>query len=419
MGKRGHGEGTVYRNRGKWAGALTVGFNSAGEQQRRYVSGATRREVLDKLDELRRQRDAGHLITSTRGMTVEEYFADWAVGTIAHQVAIGDLRESTADNYLDIADRLIVPYLGRHRLEELKPVHLREWLATLRGTTNSRGRPFASRTVQLAHAILRRALNDALRDELVTRNVALLVKSGRVTSPTIEPLRPEELKALLAEAPNDRLHALWLLLISLGLRRGEALGLHWDDIDFEARTLSVRRSLQRRRTQERTPSGRRRGHLVEVETKTAASVRKVALPDVLVEVLLRHREQQSVERASADVWVEPQLVFTTHLGTWLDPQNVYGFWHALCDRAGVRRCRPHDLRHTAASVLLMQGADMRTVMEVLGHSRMATTSDLYTHVLDEVKVDAAHRMDAFIRGLAGERRTEGGGNRPAGARRSR
>ena len=100
-------------------------------------------------------------------------------------------------------------------------------------------------------------------------------------------------------------------------------------------------------------------------------------------------------------------VHTTHLGTWLDPQNVYSFWHALCDRAGVRRCRPHDLRHTAASVLLMQGADLRTVMEVLGHSRMATTSDLYTHVLDEAKTDAAGRMDAFIRGLAGERRTDG------------
>ena len=400
MGKRGHGEGTVYRHRGRWAGAITVGFTPDGEQQRRYVSGDTRKECLDKLDDLRRLRDTGHLVATTRGMTVTDYFDEWAIGTIAHQVAIGELRESTADNYLDLADRMIVPYLGRHRLEELKPVHLREWLATLRGTTNARGRPYSSRTVQLAHAILRRALNDALRDELVTRNVALLVRAGRVTTPDVEPLRPDELKLLLAEAPNDRLHALWLLLISLGLRRGEALGLHWDDIDFEAKTLSVRRSLQRRRTKELTPSGRRRGHLVEVETKTASSVRTVALPEVLVEALREHRERQDLERAEALAWVNPNLVFSTHLGTWFDPQNVYVFWHALCDRAGVRRCRPHDLRHTAASVLLMQGADMRTVMEVLGHSRMATTSDLYTHVLAEVKADAAMRMDAFLRGLS-------------------
>jgi integrase len=417
VGKRGHGEGTAYRNRGRWAGAITVGFNREGDQQRRYVSGDTRREVLEKLDELRRQRDSGHLVATTRGMTVKDYFDEWAVGTIAHQVAIGELRESTADNYLDLAARMIVPYLGRHRLDELKPVHLREWLATLRGTTNARGRPFSSRTVQLAHAILRRALNDALRDELVTRNVALLVKAGRVTSAEIEPLRPEELRLLLAEAPNDRLHALWLLLISLGLRRGEALGLHWEDIDFDAKTLAVRRSLQRRRTGELTPSGRRRGYLVEVETKTAASVRTVALPDVLVEALLEHHDRQDAERRDALVWVNPSLVFTTHLGTCPDPRNVYGFWHALCDRAGVRRCRPHDLRHTAASVLLMQGADMRTVMEVLGHSRMATTSDLYTHVLAEVKADAATRMDAFLRQISSVTGDGGTDDADAGATR--
>jgi len=399
VGKRGHGEGTVYRNRGRWAGALTIDIAADGTQRRRYVYGDTRREVLARLDDLRRQRDAGRLIATTRGLTVAEYFSEWAAGTVAHQVAIGELRESTADNYLDLADRMIVPYLGRHRLEELKPVHLREWLATLRRTITARGRPYSSRTVQLAHAILRRALNDAVRDEVVPRNVALLVRSGRVTSRDVEPLRPDELRRLLAASPGDRLHALWLLLISLGLRRGEALGLHWDDIDLERRTLSVRRSLQRRRTDERTPSGRRRGHLVEVDTKTASSVRTISLPSVLVEALIAHRARQETEIAIAPVWVDPNLVFTTQLGTWLDPRNVYGYWHALCDRAGVRRCRPHDLRHTAASVLLMQGADMRTVMEILGHTRMATTSDLYTHVLAEVKADAAQRMDTFLRGL--------------------
>ena len=136
-----------------------------------------------------------------------------------------------------------------------------------------------------------------------------------------------------------------------------------------------------------------------METKTDASVRTIALPDVVVDALRRHRATQDSDAAEATVWVNPNLVFTTHVGTWLDPRNVYGYWHELCDRAEVRRCRPHDLRHTAASVLLLQGTDMRTVMEILGHSRMATTSDLYTHVLAEVKADAANRMDTFLRGL--------------------
>ena len=399
MGRRGRGEGSVYKRRDGWAGALTVPSAGGDRQQRRYVYGRTRREVQERLDQLRRQRDSGILVPAHRGMTVAEYFQQWAVATIAHQVALGELRESTADSYLDLAERIIVPHLGGQRLEDLRPAHLREWLATLRRTTNARGRPYSARTVQLAHAVLRRALNDAVRDEILPRNVALLVKAGRVTSPAVQPLRPDEVRSLLAEASTDRLHALWLLLIALGLRRGEALGLHWDDIDVERGRLSVRRSLQRRRTAERTPSGRRRGRLVEVDTKTDASVRTIAMPSLLTHALRDHRDRQAAEQADALVWVDERLVFTTHVGTWLDPQNVYKQWHDLCDRAGVRRCRPHDLRHTAASLLLMQGTDMRTVMDVLGHSRMATTSDLYTHVLDEVKADAATRMDTFLRGL--------------------
>jgi integrase len=136
-----------------------------------------------------------------------------------------------------------------------------------------------------------------------------------------------------------------------------------------------------------------------VPPKTIGSIRRIALPGVLVDALTAHRQQQVVEREAASYWGDDDLVFTSSIGTWLEPQNVYKAWHELCERAGVRRCRPHDLRHTAASILLLQGADMRVVMDVLGHTRMSTTSDLYTHVLHEVRVDAAQRMDTFIRGL--------------------
>jgi len=136
-----------------------------------------------------------------------------------------------------------------------------------------------------------------------------------------------------------------------------------------------------------------------VPPKTAGSIRRIALPGVLVDALDVHRQQQGTERQAASFRGDDDLVFTSSIGTWPEPQNVYKAWHDLCERAGVRRCRPHDLRHTAASILLLQGADMRVVMDVLGHTRMSTTSDLYTHVLHEVRVDAAQRMDTFIRGL--------------------
>ena len=177
------------------------------------------------------------------------------------------------------------------------------------------------------------------------------------------------------------------------------MALRWSDLDAERGTVRISRSLQRRRTAGPSLDGRLRTELVEAPTKTEASVRLLALPAIAATALTHHRSQQRQEQSTATFWADPDLIFTTTAGTQIDPQNVYHQWHALCDRAGVRRCRIHDLRHTAASLLLLQGAEMRTIMDQLGHTRMATTSDLYTHVLDEVKRDAANRMDSLLKNL--------------------
>ena len=216
------------------------------------------------------------------------------------------------------------------------------------------------------------------------------------------PVTDIEPRALLAAAADDRLRVLWLVLISLGLRRGEALALRWSAIDLDGGTLEGRASLQRRRTNEVTPSGRRRSTLVEVDPKTEGSVRTLALPDVLVEALRQQRRVQTAERLAARTWVDASLGFTTSVGTALEPRNVSRSRERVCERAGLdRHLRIHDLRHAAASFLLLQGADLRTVMEQLGHSRLATTSDVYVHVLDQVTRDAASRMDGFLRTIAG------------------
>lgn len=398
--RRGHGEGSIFRRAsGGWAGAVTVGIDGSGRQRRRYVYGASQREVRQKIDALRRQQDAGIVVGTSRGMTVEQYLESWVAGTLTEQVAAGTLRPRTKEHYSDVAERHVIAYIGRYRLEELRPPQLRAWIAELRGKVSERGRPLSARTIQMAHATLRRALNDAVRDELIPRNPALLVQPGRVPRSNIAPLTLAEAKALLATAATDRLYALWLVLMSLGLRRGEALALRWSDFDFEAKTVLISRSLQRRRTEEPSGRGRFRGELVEEPPKTEGSVRTLALPPSLIDVLKQHRIRQKRERLAAVFWADPDLLFTTGAGTAIDPQNIYKAWHGLCDRAKVRRCRPHDLRHTAASFLLLQGADMRIVMDQLGHTRMATTSDLYTHVLDEVKRDAANRMDALLRNI--------------------
>ena len=160
--------------------------------------------------------------------------------------------------------------------------------------------------------------------------------------------------------------------------------------------MTIRRSLQRLRGDKDPTTGRRRGELVEVAPKTEGSAATIALPASLVTALREHAEVQQLERMVAVAWVDPGLVFTTSVGTALEPRNVNRSWSTLCDRASVRKVRLHDLRHSAASFMFAAGVDLKLVQTTLRHSRLATTADVYAHVLDEVQHQAADRMDGLL-----------------------
>jgi len=193
---------------------------------------------------------------------------------------------------------------------------------------------------------------------------------------------------------------MWLTLLAVGLRRGECLALRWSDLDLDAGRLTVRRSLQRLRGERDEDTGNRRGRLVEVDPKTEASSATVALPASVVAELREHRQRQRVQRLAAPVWADPALVFTTGVGTALEPRNVNRAFETLRERAGIRHVRLHDLRHAAATFALAAGVDMKSVQTMLRHSRMATTADLYAHVPEEVQVAGAQLMDDLLRELA-------------------
>ncbi|MDP9408204.1 MAG: site-specific integrase [Actinomycetota bacterium] len=321
-----------------------------------------------------------------RPLTLGEYLETWLRDTLP-----GTVRPSTAASYASLTRQHIVPTLGHHRLDRLTAVHIRAFLRA-KGTEPSArtGRPLSPRTLQYLHAVLRLALEQARRDDLVQRNVAGLVAGPRLQQREMQPVTPEEVSRLLASAATDRLAPLWLLVTALGLRRGEALALRWEDVDLEAGHLRVRATLQRVE-----------GRLVRADVpKTQASRRTLPLPAVVVDALRAHRAAQLQDRLAAPVWQDATLVFTTSVGTPLEPRNVLRSFQELCERAGLRRLRIHDLRHAAASFLLLQGVDMRVVMGTLGHSRLATTSDLYTHLLEPVQRQAADRMDALLRDMA-------------------
>ncbi|MBS2546429.1 site-specific integrase [Catenulispora sp. NL8] len=220
--------------------------------------------------------------------------------------------------------------------------------------------------MQYAHAVLASALNHAVSEDQLPRNVTKLVpmKTGRPVR--FEPLTLEEARRLLSAARAHRLHALFELALRTGLRRGELLGLRWTDLNLDAGTLSVRRTLQR------LPE---RG-LVFLPPKTKASERRLALPTECVHALKQHREQQVAEREAArTVWKEQGLVFPTRVGTPIDPVKLRRYLGTLCDSVKVRRIRFHDLRHSCTTLMLEQGVELVTIKELLGHAHIGVTAD--------------------------------------------
>lgn len=324
---------------------------------------------------MQNQRAAGAL--PSRAMTLNA----WAQ-TFLEQVAEPRVRPSTLRGYRSDFRLHIIPSLGGYRLDQLQPAHLeRLYEAKL-----SHG--LSPNSVRLIHATLRRALNVAVRWGVVSRNVALLVDPPKVPRFLVEPLTISEARQLLRAARGDRLEARWALGLSLGLRQGEVLGLWWSDLDLVTGRLSVVRQLARRRSS---------GESVRFTgLKTARSVRTLSLPSPLIASLLAHRERQHAEINLCPAWADSRLVFASPLGTPLDHSNDAKAFTRLLNKAGVRRVRLHDLRHTAASLLLADGVHPRVVMELLGHSQIGLTMNTYSHVLPSLLDAAAVSMEGTL-----------------------
>ena len=237
----------------------------------------------------------------------------------------------------------------------------------------------ASQSVIHMRGVLRNALQRAVKHELVARNVAELADAPRLIRKEIQPFSPDQARRFLAAAEGDRFEPLWILAITSGLRQGELLGLQWGDVDLEAGTVAVNRSLQRFD-----------GKLQLAELKTAKSRRRNPLPRMTVDALKRHREGQV---DSGRPPLPTGFLFTSTTGTALEPRNVVRAFKALLVKGGLPDIRFHDLRHSAASLLIAQGVPLRTVMEVLGHSTITLTANTYAHLFSEAKRDAASAMD--------------------------
>jgi integrase len=236
---------------------------------------------------------------------------------------------------------------------------------------------------------LRSALNIAVKWDLLPRNVAALVDPPKVARTQFKVFLPEQARAFIQSIKNHRLEALFSTALALGYRQGEALGLQWADVDLERGTLTVKQALQRVN-----------GKLLLVPTK-ADKVHTINLPSVTISALHAHRSRQHQEQlAAASQWREAGFVFTTQIGTPLDARGVIRAFDQILKRAALPKIRFHDLRHSAATLLLAQGVSARYVSELLAHSSVSFTMQTYAHVLDQTKLEVAAKMDAILSPVA-------------------
>ena len=332
---------------------------AGGKRVRRSFYGKTRRDVLHKLDLARREwADSGGVVPGRQ--TVASYLRRWLI------VTGPALRPRTAQNYRRIIERSIIPSFGKRRLDRLRRPEIQGWI----GDLTDAGK--APRTIKNHHAVLRRALNEAMRQGELPHNPALLATLPRIPQTEIAPLTVEQTAAFLDHVEGHRLEALYWIAAALGLRQGEILGLRWEDIDLDGHALMVRKQLQRLR-----------GRSYLVEPKTSASRRVVPLPAPIAARLRVRRQAQREEQLAAGIaWAGNPfgLVFTREDGSPIVAETLTEHYQALLQEAELPRKRFHDLRHGAATFMIAHERwPIEVVQIALGHSTPAITSAIYVH----------------------------------------
>jgi integrase len=291
------------------------------------------------------------------------------------------VRFNTRNSYKDNIRLHIDPHIGHIKLQRLTALDIQRLLNTLKQ------KGLAPRTCQYIYSILRKGLSQALKWGLISFNPSDGVDRPRVPKHQIIPLNKEQAKLFLktAKKRQDPYYALFVLAISTGMRSGELLGLQWEDIDLKNARLSVRHTLIARTK-------------TLAEPKTNKSRRVIELSDVAVAALKQHRKKQAEKRLKNPNWDSTfDLVFCTKNGTPFDNSHLtQRHFHPILEDAGLPQVRLHDLRHTAATLLLQAGEHPKIVQEMLGHSTIAMTLDTYSHVIPSMQKEAAKKMNVLL-----------------------
>lgn len=366
-GRNTNGEGTIYRRKdGRWEAAVYA-ITTSGVSKRIRVYGSTRGEVSAKLLEVKQKRQNGVPIPN-KSWRVGEYLGYWLTNTVKP-----NLRSSTHERYEATIRLHLRPHLGNVRLADLSVPTVQTFLSAKLAEGRS------VRNVQIMREVLRAALSTACREELLTRNVAGLVRLPKWEQREIRPWSPQETYSFLQAASSDPLYPAFVLATYYGLRRGEVLGIRWEDIDFEQREIRIRQQVRRTN-----------GQLEVGPLKTKSSRRNLPLLFAVQDALLEQANSRSTD-----------LIFTTANGQPVEPHNFTRSFQRICRQQGIRRIRFHDLRHTAATLLKDCGVPDRDIQLILGHSTITTTQQIYQHDSMESRRTALEKVERLFRRSTG------------------
>ena len=377
MTKRGNGEGSIYRRKdGRWTAEITL---EGGKSK--FLYGKTRREVQEKLKTALYEQQKGMLVTGPQ-QKVGHFLTHWL-----EDVHKQSIRSRTYERYEEIIRLHLEPGIGHHQLQKLTPQHLQLFYK------NKLEEGLSATTVISFHNVLHKALETAVRWNLIGRNTCDLVSPPRRKRFEIQPLNMHQIHQLLAVAHGHRQEALFILALATGMRRGELIALKWQDLDLERGALQVRRILTR------IPSKLPGKGFEETEPKTDKGRRGIVLPAFTVVALKQHRLKQLEEKLKAGpAWQEHDYVFCTSIGTHVNPtRDVLDVLKSFLEQAGLPDIRFHDLRHSSATMLLGMKVHPKIVQEILGHSQINITMDIYSHVLPTMQEEAMNMINEALK----------------------
>lgn len=373
MSKRGNGEGSVCRRPdGRWQGSITIGRDDRGRLIRKYFYGKTRKETSEKLNRAIEELRDNRFINKSDNPTVEQWCHEWLWSYKRNSV-----KQKTFDQYETILRTHIIPDIGDIRLADLKTMHIQRIINKMYDSGLSH------RTIEVMKIVMHAALKQAQRNKLVGENVCENVVLPRKQPKRIRVLNEDEQTKLIAALKDNYIGRGLLFALYTGMRRGEVLALKWSDYDKNEKTISITKALSRVRTYNKDGN---KTMFTVTTPKTDTSIRTVPLIDKAVELLAEHkRKQERYMELVGDYYTDNDLIFSSSRGDYLDPGNFNRKLNKTVKKIGIAQISPHALRHSFATRGLEAEVSLKAMQELLGHSSITVTGDIYTHILKEQK----------------------------------